>query len=112
MNRPEKKEMSTIIDFSIFPLDKGESVSRYVMRAVSIISKSGLPFTVGPMGTSIEGDWEEVMAVVNSCFESLKTDSDRIILTLKADYRKGTSYRMDKKVLSVKEALGVGQQTA
>ena len=97
--------MSTLIDFSIFPLDKGESVSPYVARMVSIIQKSGLAFKLGPMGTSIEGEWGEVMALVDRCFESLKTDCYRVVMTLKADYRKGTSGRIEEKIRSVREKL-------
>jgi uncharacterized protein YqgV (UPF0045/DUF77 family) len=45
--------MSVIVDFSIFPLGKEESVSKYASRAVKIIKDSGLPHHIGPMGTSI-----------------------------------------------------------
>ena len=70
--------MSFLINFSIFPLDKGESVSRYVTRAVKIIKDSGLPHRLGPMGTSIEGEWDEVMDVARSCFENLQEDCSRV----------------------------------
>ncbi len=97
--------MSVLIDFSIFPVDKGTSVSRYVARAVSIIQQSGLDHNLGPMGTSIEGDWPEVMAVVNRCFEALQTDCDRIYFTIKADYRKAGENRLSGKVRSVEKKL-------
>ena len=61
--------MSVIVDFSMYPLDKGESLSPYVARSIRIIQESGLPYEFRSMGTSIEGEWEEVMAVVNRCFE-------------------------------------------
>ena len=66
--------MSVIIDFSIFPVDKGESLSPYVARAVKIIKESGIPYHFGPMGTSIEGEWEEVVGVVDRCFRELEKD--------------------------------------
>ena len=72
--------MSVLINFSIFPLDKGESVSQYVARAVKIIKDSGLPYKLGSMGTSIEGEWDEVMEVVTHCFEELKKDCNRVYL--------------------------------
>ncbi len=97
--------MSVLIDFSIFPVDKGTSVSAYVARAVGIIQKSGLDHKLGPMGTSIEGDWPEVMAVVNRCFEALQADCDRIYFTIKADYRKDTGNRLKGKIRSVAEKL-------
>lgn len=97
--------MSLLINFSIFPLDKGESVSQYVARAVRIIKDSGLPYKLGSMGTSIEGDWNEVMDVVTRCFEELKNDCNRVYLGLTGDYRKGGSQRIAAKVKSVENKL-------
>jgi len=99
--------MSVLIDFSIFPIDKGESVSLYVSRAVKIIRDSGLSYKLGPMSTSIEGEWEEVMAVVSRCFEELKKDCGRVYMTVKADYKKGESGRIESKVKSVEAKLTV-----
>ena len=97
--------MSVIVEFSIFPMDKGESLSAYVARALKIIQESGLPYELNPMGTCVEGEWNDVMALVDRCFEALKKDCKRINLSLKADYRKGTSARLKRKVASVKEKL-------
>jgi uncharacterized protein YqgV (UPF0045/DUF77 family) len=57
------------------------------------------------MGTCVEGDWNDVMALVNRCFEALEKDCNRITLSLKADYRKGPAGRMKSKVVSVREKL-------
>ena len=97
--------MSVLVDFSIFPVDKGDSVSAYVAKALDIIKKSGLPYRLGPMGTSVEGDWEEVMGVVTRCFEAMKKESDRVYMTLKIDYRKGASGRLEGKVKSVESKM-------
>ena len=97
--------MSVIVDFSLFPLDKGESLSPYVARSIRIIQESGLPYEFRAMGTSIEGDWAEVMAVVNRCVETMQQDCNRIVLNLKADFRKGPSGRLQRKVESVREKL-------
>jgi uncharacterized protein (TIGR00106 family) len=97
--------MSVIVEFSIFPLDKGESLSPYVARALKTIQDSGLPYELNPMGTCVEGEWSEVMALVDRCFQALEKDCNRISLALKADYRKGSAGRMKSKVDSVKEKL-------
>jgi uncharacterized protein (TIGR00106 family) len=94
--------VSVIVDFSIFPVDKGESVRAYVSRAVKIIKESGLPHKLGPMGTCVEGEWNEVMALVGRCFEALKKDCNRVYMTIKVDYRKGSSGRMEGKIQSIK----------
>jgi uncharacterized protein (TIGR00106 family) len=97
--------MSVIVEFSIFPLDKGESLSPYVARALNKIQESGLPFELNSMGTCVEGEWNEVMALVDQCFQELQKDCGRISLALKADYRKGRSGRLKSKVASVQEKL-------
>lgn len=97
--------MSALIELSIFPMDKGLSVSPYVARALAIIKKSGLDYELNPMGTCIEGDWPDVMAAVNRCMEDLQKDCSRIYMTMKVDYRKDRSGSMAKKVASVKEKL-------
>ena len=102
--------MSVIIEFSIFPMDKGESLSPYVARALKMIQNSGLPYEMNPMGTCVEGEWGEVMALVDRCFQELEKDCSRINLSLKADYRKGLSGRMKSKVASVKEKLKLQPQ--
>jgi len=93
--------MSLLIDFSIFPVGKGESVSVYVSKAVKKIRQSGLSFKVGPMGTAIEGEWDEVMELVKECMDEMARDSDRVYFTIKGDYRKGKSGRIESKVRSV-----------
>ena len=84
--------MSVIVEFSIFPMDKGESLSPYVARALNIISESGLPYELHPMGTCVEGEWNEVISLVDRCFQELQKDCKRINLSLKADYRKAQKY--------------------
>ena len=97
--------MSVIVNFSIFPLDKGESLSNYVARAVKIIDESSLPYELTSMGTSVEGEWAEVISVVDKCFQAFEKDCNRVYLALKADYRKGPVGRIKGKVESVKRKL-------
>jgi uncharacterized protein (TIGR00106 family) len=98
--------MSVVIQFSIFPMDKGVRLSPYVARAARIIRDSDFGHEIGPMGTCIEGEWEEVIAVVTRCFEDLKKDCDRVYLTITGDYRKDGDGRIKSKVKSVERELG------
>lgn len=97
--------MSILVDLSIFPIGKGESVSPYVARALKVVRQSGLPHKLGPMGTTIEGEWDEVMATVRACFDALREDCSRVYLNLKMDYRKMPSGRIDAKMASVSSKL-------
>lgn len=87
-------------------MDKGESVSQYVALAVEVIDQSGLSYKLGPMGTSIEGEWRQVMEVVNQCYERLAQDCNRITCTVHMDYRRGHSGRLEAKVRAVESRLG------
>lgn len=98
--------MSVLAQFSIFPLDKGESLSAYVSRAVGIIEKSGLAYQLGPMGTSIEGEWDAILGVITECLEAMSEESDRVYMVFTADCRKGKDNRITGKVESIREKLG------
>jgi uncharacterized protein (TIGR00106 family) len=95
-----------VAEISLSPLDKGTSLGAHVARCVDVIDRSGLPYRLGPMGTSIEGEWKEVMAVLEACFESLAEDCDRISVYLKGDWRRGASGRLTAKVETVEGILG------
>ena len=94
-----------LIEFSMFPLDKGESLSPYVARILDIIDQSGIPYRLNPMGTVLEGDYDEVMAVVRKCFKALEKDCNRISMTLKMDYRKTDQSRLESKIKKVESIL-------
>jgi uncharacterized protein (TIGR00106 family) len=93
-----------LLDFSMAPLGKGESVAPYVARCLEIVTASGLDYRLHAMGTTLEGEWDDVFAVVRHCFEALRPDCERITCSIKVDYRRGHKGRLDAKVRSV-EAL-------
>ncbi len=94
-----------MVEFSMFPLDKGESLSPYVARILDVIDKSGVTYRLNPMGTVLEGDYDEVMGVVRACFKELEKDCSRISMTLKMDYRKTKESRLNKKVEKLESIL-------
>ena len=100
-----------LLEFSMSPLGQGESVSPYIARVVDIIDKSGLDYQLHAMGTVIEGEIDEVLSVLKSCFEELSSDCDRISCTAKLDYRVGASGRLQSKITSVEEKLGRSLRT-
>ena len=80
-------------------------MSKFVSRSLDIIDKSGVPYRLNPMGTVLEGEWDEVFAVVRQCYERMKKDCNRISCSIKVDYRKGHSGRLVSKVASVEKTL-------
>lgn len=95
-----------LLEFSMTPLGKGEGVSPYVARSIDIVDRSGLKYRLTPMGTILEGEWDEVMRVVRECHERMRRDCDRITTSIRIDYRAGASGRLDAKVRSVEDKLG------
>ena len=95
-----------LLEFSMSPMDKGESVSDYVSRSLKIISESGVDYRLNPMGTVLEGEWDEVMAVVKECYETMKSDCKRITCAIKIDYRDVERGRLETKMASVEKKLG------
>src|SRR3990172_6325290 len=95
-----------LLEFAMSPLDKGVSLSPYVARSLDIIDRSGLPYQLTPMGTILEGEWEEVMAVVTACYKRMSQDCDRISTSMRIDYRAAKSGRLKSKVEAVEGELG------
>lgn len=95
-----------LLEFSMSPLEKGESVGKYVARSLKIIDRSGVPYRLNPMGTVLEGEWDEVLKVVTACFNRMRKDCRRVSVVIKVDYRKGHRDRLTSKVASVERRLG------
>ena len=95
-----------LLEFSMSPLGKGESVGKYVARSLEIVDKSGLDYRLNPMGTVLEGEWEDVLDVVTQCYKKMRQDCNRISCSIKVDYRKGAKGRLSGKVASVEKRLG------
>ncbi len=94
-----------LLEFSMSPLGKGESVGKYVARSLDIVDKSGVDYRLNPMGTVLEGEWDDVLRVVTRCYQRMKQDCHRISCSIKIDYRKGHSGRLSSKVASVEKRL-------
>ena len=97
-----------IVAFSVTPLGVGESVSEYVADAVKVVRASGLPHTTDAMFTSIEGEWDEVMAVVKAAVDAVAAKAPRVSVTLKADIRAGVTDGLTAKVAAVEAKLAEG----
>ena len=92
--------------FSIAPADGAAAgVSEAVAEAVRVVRESGLPNETNAMFTNIEGEWDEVMAVVKRAVEVVAEVSPRVGLVLKADIRPGFEGEMTAKVERVERAL-------
>jgi len=95
-----------LLEFSIVPLGTGESVSEIVAKVIETVDRSGLPYRCNPMGTVIEGEWDEVMGVVRKCHFDVLSVSPRVLTRITIDDRPGKSDRITGKLESVERRLG------
>ncbi|MBV9010684.1 MAG: MTH1187 family thiamine-binding protein [Pseudonocardiales bacterium] len=87
-----------IVAFSVTPLGVGEDVGELVADAVRVVRASGLPNHTDAMFTSIEGEWDEVMAVVKEAVQVVAQKTNRVSVVLKADIRAGVTNGLTVKV--------------
>jgi uncharacterized protein (TIGR00106 family) len=95
-----------IVAFSVSPTGGDTSVGAAVAEAIRVVRTSGLPNETNAMFTNIEGEWDEVMAVVKQAVDAVAAVSDRVSLVLKADIRPGYTGQLTAKVQRIEEALG------
>ena len=93
-------------EFSIVPVGKGVSLSPVIARVMKIVVESGVAYKANPMGTVLEGAWDEVLSVVKECHAEVMKDAERVVTTIKIDDRAHSADRMSKKVESVELKLG------
>lgn len=98
--------MSVLLEFAMFPTDKGESVSQYVSQVVKMLKNIGYSYQLTPMGSIIETDTlPQALELVNKSYEILEPHSNRVYSSLKLDIRKNNNNRIEKKIKSINEKI-------
>jgi uncharacterized protein (TIGR00106 family) len=95
-----------LVEFSIIPVGVGSSIGDYLAEVLKIVDDSGLPYKVNPMGTCVEGEWNDVMRLIKKCHAQVMKKADRAIVTITIDDRKGKPNRLNLKVKSIEKRLG------
>lgn len=103
--------MSMLAEFSVVPIGTGVSISPQIAKVLKIVTESGIKYKANPMGTVLEGDWDSVMSVIKKCHDVVMSGSERALTTITIDDRKGKESRMEKKLESVEQKLGMKLKT-
>ena len=99
--------MSVLLEFAMFPTDKGEGVSNYVSRIIKMIDQSGENYQLTPMGTIIEfNTMKDALLLIEKAYDQLEADCNRIYSSLKFDIRKGKENRLEGKIKSIEKKIG------
>ncbi|MDQ1204179.1 thiamine-binding protein [Microbacterium sp. SORGH_AS_0862] len=97
-----------LVAFSVAPSGTGRadgSVHDAVAAAVKVVRESGLPHRTSSMFTEIEGEWDEVFAVVKAATDAVLPFGSRVSLVLKADIRPGYTGELDGKIERLERAI-------
>lgn len=98
--------MSVIVNFAMFPMDKGQSLGPYVARVVDALRQCGVDYRLGPMATAFETDTvDQALAALACAHKALEEVSERIYTTVSIDARKGRTGGLTGKVESVRRNL-------
>ncbi|MCG8701314.1 MAG: MTH1187 family thiamine-binding protein [Bacteroidales bacterium] len=99
--------MSVMLEFSIFPTDKGESVSEYVSKVIKMVDESGHSYKLNPMGTVVEtNNMSESLSLLDKAYALLEPDCNRVYATAKFDIRKTKTNMMEGKINSIQNRIG------
>ena len=94
-----------IAAFSITPIGLTDSVSQPVARAVRLVRESGLANETNAMFTNVEGEWDEVMALIKACVMEVAEEAPRVSVVIKVDHRPGVTDGLHSKVEALEQAL-------
>ncbi len=95
-----------IAQFSIVPLEVSGGLSGHVAKIIERVEKSGLEYRLTPMATVVEGDFDEVMALIIDCHKLMRKSSKRVYTSITIDDREGSRGRISGKIESVEKKLG------
>lgn len=94
-----------LAQFSVFPVGKQESLSKDVAKILDIIDNSGLSYQFTAMSTIVEGEWDEIMALIKKCRDAMKESFGRVYVSITIDDRADATARLKGKVESVENLL-------
>jgi len=95
-----------LAEFSIVPIGSGSSIGGQLAEVLKIVDTSGISYKINPMGTVIEGEWDDVMKLIKKCHDAVMKSGERAVTTISVDDRKGRPNRIDEKVKSIEKRIG------
>lgn len=95
-----------LFSLSMFPIGSGDSLTDPVTTVIDEIDDAGLDYEVTGADTVIEGEWDEVMPVIQRAHGRLREDHDRVYMVMTVDDRKGAKNRLQGAVEDVERELG------
>lgn len=95
-----------LVDLTILPLRGGRHISDELAEAIKLIDASGLPYQLTPSGTCIEGNWEEVMPLIQRCHNVIRSMSSHLVTLIKIEEEHDKENKLTTNIESVEQRLG------
>jgi len=98
-----------LAEFEIVPIGTSSpSLSTTLAQVAKLIDQSGLDYRVGPMGTTVEGEWDRIMTLAKQCHQAILQSNTRVLTTIRIDDRtdKPGMGRIVQKVQSLEAKVG------
>ncbi len=95
-----------LAEISLVPVGSGEDLGDAVAEVLDIIDQSGVDYVLTPMGTVLEGEWDQIMGLVKKCHDKMRQSHRRVLTNIKIDDREGAKQRLTGKVREVEEKTG------
>jgi uncharacterized protein (TIGR00106 family) len=94
-----------LASFSVVPIGVGEELKTQVAEVVGLIRDSGLPYRLGAMQTTVEGEPDAVFALIRRCHDHMRGLAPRVLTSITIDDREGATHRLTGKVADVEGLL-------
>ena len=96
-----------LAQFTLIPIaTKTDSLSDALTESIKLIINSGLNYKAGPMGTTVEGEWNEIINLINRCRKQLLKNHSRVSIHITIDDRKNSKGRIEGKITSLEKKIG------
>ncbi|MBN1460911.1 MAG: MTH1187 family thiamine-binding protein [Armatimonadetes bacterium] len=94
-----------LASFSVVPIGVGDELKEHIARVLDLVDKSGLPYKLGAMQTTVEGEAEQVLDLIMKCHQLMLAEAPRVLTHITIDDRKGAVSRLEGKVADVESVL-------
>jgi uncharacterized protein (TIGR00106 family) len=101
-----------LAELSIIPVGGSTHSSSELAKVLKLVDESGLPYQLTPSGTCIEGEWEEIMALIRHCHDRVRKSSSHVVTFIKLEEDDGERHKLTRNVTSVEEKIGHPLKTA
>jgi uncharacterized protein (TIGR00106 family) len=91
-------------ELRVTPVGYGPAPVSHVAAVLRILERSPLSYQVHPMGTTLEGEIEQILDVVRQCHKALREKAPRVLIELSLDDRQVEEGEMIRGINRLRDA--------